>query len=117
MNVYDTANRLAQEIKESSEYKNFKELKDRIDSNTEKKQKLEEFGKLRYEIQLDAMKNVNNGNESSSQDNQKMIELQNKYMELLEDEEFKNYFDAEVKFNVMVTDINKIIAEAVKDVL
>lgn len=117
MNVYDTANRLAQEIKESSEYKEYKELKEKIDSNSEKKQKLEEFGKLRYEIQIETMKHVNSGDEQSSKNNQKLIELQDKYMELLKDDEFKNYFDAEVKFNVMVTDVNKLIAEAVKDVL
>lgn len=117
MNVYDTANRLSQEIKESSEYKDYKELKEKIESNSEKKQKLEEFGKLRYEVQLETMKNVNNGTESNSQNNQKLIELQEKYMELLKDDEFKKYFDAEVKFNVMITDVNKIIAEAVKDVL
>ena len=32
-------------------------------------------------------------------------------------EEIKKYFDAEMQFNVMIADINKIIAEAVKDVL
>ncbi len=52
MQVYDTANRLAQEIKESEEYKAYKKLKDEIQNNTEKKQKVEEFEKLRYEVQL-----------------------------------------------------------------
>lgn len=116
MNIYDTTNKLAQEIRESSEYKNYKELKSKIDLNSEKKQKLDEFAKLRYEIQLDAMKNGDVGEENSER-NDKLVELQNKYIELLNDEEFKNYFDAEVKFNVMITDVNKIIAEAVKDVL
>ena len=40
-----------------------------------------------------------------------------KYIQLLQDEEMKQYFDYEIKFNVMVTDVNKIIAEAIKDVL
>ena len=31
--------------------------------------------------------------------------------------EIKEYFDLEVKFNVMIADVNKIIAEAVQDVL
>ena len=34
----------------------------------------------------------------------------------LTDENY-NYFDLEVKFNVMVADVNKIIAEAIKEVL
>ena len=29
----------------------------------------------------------------------------------------KEYFDAEVKFNVLLADVNKIIGDAVKDVL
>ena len=43
--------------------------------------------------------------------------LQQEYGELLQDEELKKYFDAEVKFNIMLADINKIIAESVRDVL
>ena len=42
MNIYDTANRLAKEMKESEEYKNYKKLKDSIESNPDKKAKLEE---------------------------------------------------------------------------
>ena len=33
MNIYDTANRLAQEIRESEEYKNYKGLKASIEAN------------------------------------------------------------------------------------
>ena len=33
MQVYDTANRLAQEIRESEEYKGYKKLKDEIQNN------------------------------------------------------------------------------------
>ena len=29
----------------------------------------------------------------------------------------KEYFDKEVRFNVMIADVNKIIGEAIKDVL
>ena len=107
MNIYDTANRLAQEIRESEEYKNYKELKASIEANSEKKAKLEDFEKARYEMQLGAMQ----GNEND------LKVLQEKYIQLLQDEEMKKYFDYEIKFNVMITDVNKIIAEAIKDVL
>jgi len=39
------------------------------------------------------------------------------YATLIENKDIKEYFDLEVKFNVMIADINKIIAEAIKDVL
>ena len=40
MNVYDTANKLAQEIKSSEEYKKYKEAKDKINADAELKKKI-----------------------------------------------------------------------------
>ena len=110
MNVYDTVNRLAKEIRESEEYKGYKKLKDTLMSNSETKKKIEDFEKLRYEIQL--MQYA--GEEKDEEKNKKLQEM---YMVLVGDTQIKEYFDLEVKFNVMIADINKIIAEAIKDVL
>ena len=52
MNVYDTANRLAREIQESDEYKEYKKTKEAVMSNPDSKQKVEDFEKLRYDVQL-----------------------------------------------------------------
>lgn len=46
-----------------------------------------------------------------------MKKLENMYAILIEDEQIKKYFDLEVNFNVMIVDINKIIAESIKGVL
>ncbi len=117
MNIYDTANKLASEIKQSKEYIDYKELKKKINLNPDKKQKLEEFEKLRYEIQLSSMQEDPNNEEFAKRHKQRLEELQEKYTKLLEDEEMKKYFELELQFNVMIADINKIIAEVVKDVL
>ena len=50
-------------------------------------------------------------------DEEKMKKLENMYAILIEDEQIKKYFDLEVNFNVMIVDINKIIAESIKGVL
>lgn len=110
MQVYDTANRLAQEIKDSEEYKAYKKLKDEIHNDLERKQKVEEFEKLRYEIQLMTYA----GEEQNQEKTKKLEEM---YRSLIESKDIKEYFDLEVKFNVMIADVNKIIAEAIKDVL
>ena len=110
MNVYDTANRLASEIRESEEYKGYKALKNLLMSSEETKKKLEEFEKLRYEIQLMQY----TGEDKDEEKNQKLQEM---YGVLVQDRQIKDYFDLEVKFNIMIADINKIIAEAIKDVL
>lgn len=110
MNIYDTANNLAKELKESNEYKEYKKLKEEIGTNLEIKAKIDEFEKARYEIQLASIQGGN-------QDEQKTMAIQNMYMELIQNELVRDYFDAELKFNVILTDINKIIGEAVEDVL
>lgn len=110
MNVYDTANRLSQEIRSSEEYLNYKKAKANIENNPELKNKIEEFEKTRYEVQLLVMQ----GQDSVEEKNKKLQEM---YAILIQNKEIKEYFDLEVKFNVMIADVNKIIAEAIKDVL
>lgn len=110
MNVYDTANKLASEIKSSNEYIEFKEAKKRLELNNELKAKVDEFEKTRYDVQVLAMQ----GKEVEEEKNRKLQEM---YTILIQNKEIKEYFDLEVKFNVMIADINKIIAESVQDVL
>ena len=110
MNVYDTANRLAKELKESKEYMDYKKAKEEIAKQAKKKKKIEDFEALRYEVQVLAMQ----GQEVSEEKNKKLQEM---YALLVQNQDIREYFDLEVKFNVMLADVNKIIAEAVADVL
>lgn len=110
MNVYDTANILATEIKQSEEYVNYKMAKQAINLNSELKKEIEEFDKLRYEIQLEMMQTGNT-------DENKNKQLQNKYAELVENLDAKKFFEAETKFNILIADVNKIIGEAIRDVM
>lgn len=110
MNVYDTANRLAQEIKQSEEYNNYKMAKETLNLNSELKNKITEFEKKRYETQLEAMQTGKNNQE-------KLKEMQDLYAELIHNDIAQKYFDAEMKFNVIIADVNKIIGEAIQDVL
>ena len=110
MKVYDKCNELAREIKESNEYKEYKKLKQELFSNLELKAQVEEFERIRYEEQLLAM-------QGEKQSVEKMQKLQELYTILIKEPRIKDYFDKEVKFNVMIADVKKIIGEAIKDVL
>ncbi len=110
MQVYDTVNKLAQEIKESEEYINFKMAKEVLELNQELKKKISEFEMKRYEAQITAM-------QTGKEDQEKIKEAQELYSEIIEQEEARKYFDAELKFNILLGDVNKIISEAVKDVM
>lgn len=110
MNVYDTANKLASEIKSSSEFTEYKKIKEEVSQNPELEEKINQFEKIRYEIQLNSIK-------GDKQDDSKAEEIQKLYVELIQNEKVKQYFDTELKFNVLLADVNKIIAEAVRDVI
>ena len=110
MNVYDTVNKLAQEIKDSDEFKNYKKYKELVKSNQEVNEQIKKFEALRYEIQISAMQGL-----ETSKDKEK--ELQDIYAELLTKENVKEYFESEFKFNILLADVNKIIGDSVKEVL
>lgn len=110
MNVYDEVNNLARAIKECKEFTDYKEAKDKVRGQADLKAKIDEFEKIRYEEQVLALK-------GETQTEEKMKKLQELYQILVQNPEVKEYFDKEVRFNVMMADVNKIIGEAIKDVL
>lgn len=110
MNIYDTANKLAQELKQSEEYMNYKMAKETLALKPDLKKKIEEFEVARYEAQVIAM-------QTGKSDEEKTKKMQELYIELIEDDDAKRFFEAEMKFNVIFADINKIIGDAVIDVL
>ena len=110
MEVYDQVNNLARAIKDSKEYKEYKEVKALLMAEPELKEKVDEFEKIRYEEQLLAL-------QGEKQSEEKMQKLQELYEILVKNPNVKDYFDKEVRFNVLIADVNKIIGEAIKEVL
>ena len=110
MYVYDVANNLAKAIQESKEYQEYKKVNESLNSNPEMKAKVEEFEKIRYEAQVLAFQGKN-------EDQEKMKKLQEMYDILMNEPRIKEYFDIEVRFNIMLADVNKIISESVKDLI
>ena len=109
-NIYDTVNKLAQQLKQSEEYVNYKMAKETLNLKQDLKKKIEEFENTRYEVQIAAMQNGKN-------DEEKTKKMQQLYIELIENEDAKRYFEAETKFNIILADVNKIIGDAVIDVI
>lgn len=110
MNVYDTANKLAQELKQSEEYVNYKMAKETLNLKPELKKKIEEFEMARYDAQITAMQTGKN-------DIEKTKKMQQLYVELFENSDAARFFEAETKFNIVLSDVNKIIGDAIKDIL
>ena len=110
MNVYDKCQAMTNAIKNSREYVEFKEIKEIVMAEPGLKDKIDEFEKIRYEEQLLAI-------QGEEQNIAKMQKLEELYNILVNDPKVKDYFDKEVRFNLMIADVNKMIGEAIKDVL
>ncbi len=110
MNVYDTANQLASEIRQSEEYVNYKMAREALALNPDLKKKIGEFEVARYDAQLTQM-------QTGKEDVEKTNKMKDLYAELIQIDDAKKYFNAEMKFNIVLADINKIIGEAVRDVM
>ena len=108
-NVYNIANKLASEIRQSQELNDYKRARKEVLSNPELKKKIEDFEKIRYDVQVLSL-------EKGKESTEKVQKLQEMYGILVENKDIKQYFDLEVRFNVMVADVNKIIAESMEDV-
>ena len=88
----------------------YKMAKEAINLNYELKSKIDEFEKARYEAQIIAI-------QTGKDDENKMKHVQELYGQLIQNQEASRYFDAEMKFNILIADINKIIGEAIQSLI
>ena len=114
MEIYDTANRLAEEIRNSKQYKNLKESKTKLMADANKRQLIIDFEELKKEVQLMEVQKMQNKEVDEESKKEKLAKM---YNVLIENKDIKEYFDYEIAFNQMMVDINKIIGNSIKDVL
>lgn len=111
MNIYDKINDLASAIKQSDELNNYIAIKKEVYQDLEKKKQIEDFRQKQIEVQSLAME----GKEKESE--AKYGVLQQMYQILMQDENIKKMFDAEVKFDILVGDMYKILGESIREAI
>jgi cell fate (sporulation/competence/biofilm development) regulator YlbF (YheA/YmcA/DUF963 family) len=105
MYVYDKANELARSIKESSEFKEYKQLKDIVFADEKNKTLIKEYKNLQLKAQTAYM----TGTEPDSE----LMEKMQKLGEVLQfNKDVSEFFIVEYKFNTLIGDIYKIIGDA-----
>ena len=103
--VYDTANQLAKELKQSEEYRTFKKLREQVTENDTTKSLLAEYHRLQIKAQAAAV--------SGKKDDETLEKLQ-KIGEVLQlNKEASDYLLSEFRLNRMLGDVYKILAEAI----
>lgn len=107
---YDKVHELVREIKETEEYKNYIKLKEELKKDEKSYNMLKDFKKKQEEHQL----NYINGAEMSQNE---LDQMQNIYSILIQNEKVRNILECEMKINVMLADMNKIIGEGIKEIV
>ena len=108
MSVDDTATKLASEIKNSKEYLDFVDNMKIIKKNKNYENLLSEYKKTQYNLQIATM----NNKKLDKKTLKNMEEIQNK---IRHNDQIYNYILSEEKFNIMMDNINKIIANTIKE--
>ena len=108
MSVYDTATKLASEIKNSKEYLDFVDNMKIIKKNKNYENLLSEYKKTQYNLQIATI----NNKKLDKKTLKNMEEIQNK---IRHNDQIYNYILSEEKFNIMMDNINKIIANTIKE--
>ena len=104
MNVYDQAHALARSLKESPEYLEFQRLKEAAYSDETNRVLLDEYKKLQYQLQL-CMAQGEKPNEDDLQRMQRLAGI------LQFNPDASAYLLAEVRFQKILADIYKILAD------
>lgn len=104
MNPYDQAHELARALKESEEYKEYNRLKELAYENETNRALLDEYKKLQFRLQVTMAA-------GESMDSDDMQRLQQIGMLLQFSPDASAYLMAEFRFQRMLSDIFKILAD------
>ena len=105
MNVYDKANELADAIRQSDEFRRYKQSAEVIDKNPTHQKMIKDFMDFQYRMYMhQAM-----GEEPSEEDMNAYTTL---YSTIANVENIKNFMEAQMYFARLMEDINKTIADA-----
>lgn len=110
MNPYDKVHELVRTLKECREVKEYLEIKEELYKDEKTKAMIKDFREKQVEVQSMLMQ----GKEAEKE---KMEKLQALYTILASNVRIKEFFDKEVAFDVMLSDIYKIIGEGLKDII
>lgn len=107
MEIYDTANKLANELKNSEEVKKYLELKENIMSDETNKALMKKYKKLQFEAQTLAMSGG-----TLSEEKQEEIKKLGEVLQF--NKEISEFLALEYMVNRTLSDIYRIIGEAVE---
>ncbi|MBQ8043748.1 MAG: YlbF family regulator [Clostridia bacterium] len=110
MNFYDKIHALVRDLKDTPEYTNYMAIKERVKADTELSGKIKRF---RERQRTEQLKQINGVQLDEATKN----ELQQEYSLIIQSPLAVEFFQAEIKLDVLLADMQKILGEGLKDVI
>jgi len=110
MNVYDKAYELAKAMRDTAEAKALKEARVEVEADPEAKRLIDDFRSRQRELQQLMM----SGEEPGEAEMEKLNEL---YEVLGRNPFIHKLFEAERRFTVVFDDVNRVLSEAIHDIM
>lgn len=107
MSSYDKAHELASALSSSKEFTDFKRAKELIEKDEKTKEMVYDFKKKQFEMQTEHFA-------GKEPDKEKIANLHNLYNILVANPDISAYFETEYRFSQMISDVYKIIGDAVE---
>ncbi len=110
MNFYDNINNLASSFKNTDEYKEYLQLKEKLKADQDTYNMIKDFKDKQNEVQIAYL----NGQDISKEKQEEMEKL---YAIVIKNEDCRKLLECEMKINVILADLQKVIGEAVEELI
>lgn len=110
MNFYDKVHELVRSFKQTNEYQEYLKLKAEIKLDEKLNKMVKDFKEKQQELQI---KHIN-GTSMTEEEKQSM---ENLYSIVIQNEQARKLFEYEMKLDVMLADMQKIVAEGIKELV
>ena len=110
MNFYDKVHEMVRAFKDTPEFRDYVELKNKLKEEKDAYDRLKDFKERQKNYQMEYI-------DGKEQSKEKLEEMQNLYSIVIQNETSRKLLENEMKINVMLADMQKIIGDALKDII
>ena len=110
MNFYDKVHEMVRAFKDTPEFREYVELKNKLKEEKNAYDRLKDFKERQKNYQMEYI-------DGKEQSKEKLDEMQNLYSIVIQNETSRKLLENEMKINVMLADMQKIIGDALKDII
>ena len=110
MNFYDKVHEMVRAFKDTPEFREYVELKNKLKEEKDAYDRLKDFKERQKNYQMEYI-------DGKEQSKEKLDEMQNLYSIVIQNETSRKLLENEMKINVMLAVMQKIIGDALKDII